>query len=59
MTVDEILPKLKLDRAKILKMISSKMKDKAKDNNPGEGETPSGVRADPHQGAFDSLRTPR
>jgi len=59
MTVDELLPKLKLDRAKILKMMGSKMKDKAKGNNPEETETPSGVRADPHQGSFDSMRTPR
>jgi hypothetical protein len=55
MKVEEIFPEIGKNRKKA-KKIRAMLKNKAKDNNPGEAELRGGWAVDAHQGSYNSFR---
>jgi len=55
MKIEELFPKEGKNRKKAKKIRMLQL-DKAKQNNPGDGEDRSGWGVDPHQGSFDRMR---
>ncbi len=58
MKIEDLFPKEGENRKKAKRIRMLKM-DKAKKNNPTDGEDRSGWAADPHQGTFDRMRMTR